>query len=184
MVYCQNCGKELDETKLNFCSNCGTPITVPQPNFESQPPIQSGFDIGSSYCNLPMKWFNFLIYFGLFVSAFANTVAGFQNIFTPQYFVGLKILNILYGLCAFGFAAFAIITRFALASYKRIGPELLYKFYALSFIINITYYLFASIIVGANYIFSSTAIASYIGTGLMLYFNRIYFTKRSSMFTN
>lgn len=93
-MFCQHCGKESEETN-RFCPYCGQPVqqsSIPNQNAPSQQPYSvsgqqnqqqygtGGYSPQSSYTynttpsapfsqQLSMKWYNFVIWFQLFVSA-------------------------------------------------------------------------------------------------------------------
>ena len=103
-----------------------------------------------------MKWYKFLIYFGLIVSPILNLVNAFNyitgNIYSSQtngevsaaiiyayYGLGLKVLDVLYGVLMIGFAVLALVLRNKLANYKSDSLKYIKIFYSLLAVIPFSY---------------------------------------------
>lgn len=206
MIICKNCGKQIDETKEFFCSNCGEFInsSMQQPNEQNytyQQPIHNEYQ---NYVNAqqpvhPMKWFKFLIYFSLFISALSFLVDGIEYItghiyeILPEHQVsgefiytlygnGLRILDVCYGIICVLLSVYIIVVRFALAGFKKHSPNMLLASYGIEMIMSILYASIAGIISGQEYV--TEIISCLIGSGLVIWLNYIYFNKRSYLFTN
>lgn len=211
MKYCENCGKELNDNQ-KFCDKCGTKVVsedgtvgvFDEPKESSSAFVQrnyeqvnsQSFETSKQSNQFQMKWFKFLIYFGLFAGAVVNLgMAGnymsgliyeqqIPNVTAEMVYAqfgGLKILDIIYGIILLGFAAFAIYTRFRLAKYKKDGPMCLYIMYGGSTVISILYLICASAVTGIN-MFTGQGLGSLILSGVMIAVNYTYFNKRKELF--
>ena len=143
-----------------------------------------------------MKWFKFLIYFGLFVGAIANAAFGVLYLtgfiydissgeegvheLVYAFFSNLKTVDVVFGVLFIALAVFGIYTRFRLAGYKKNGPACLIATYAASAIISFAYMLIVCIILGD---FSDSDFGSIVTSIAMIVLNYIYFKKRKSLFT-
>lgn len=145
--------------------------------------------------DMPMNWYKFLIFFALFFSAVMNIINGISTMAGAQYggafgasfvyavFPGMRVLDILFGICCFGVSALDIVTRMKLAAFKKDGPKFITFIYLVNMALTILYVLIASIVIksfagSANLIIN---IAVSIG---MIIANKIYFDKRAHMFVN
>ena len=141
-MYCQKCGKEINESDA-FCPECGAPkteSTEKQASPEQQTACTPASNIFAAQ-KFQMNWYKALIYAILFLSAIANLINSIKY-FTGiiygdqataksvyEQFAALKPLDILTGCVLLGIAVLAIVTRFALAKFKKSGPVLLYAVY-------------------------------------------------------
>ena len=164
MKYCPNCGSRIMDDAQKFCMGCGYDMTAVKPSTLGQPPMQPADGQGTyqtvppTYANstptagqiqpapLPMKWFNFLIYFALFFSAAVNALMSVVYLTGWHYeidggvsaeavydiFGGLWYCDVLIGVGSLAAAVFAVFTRFALSGYKTYGPKCLYALYIVS----------------------------------------------------
>jgi hypothetical protein len=94
---------------------------------------------------------------------------------------GMKVVDVLSGFCALGFAAWAILTRIALGKYSRFGPGMVCIFYLASAAFNLLYRLSATLVTGVN-LFDVSTIAGIVAGLVFAYLNHIYFKKRKAMF--
>ena len=176
-----------------------------QPGYGSQSPYYGGNPYpphGNLMDNpLGMKWFKFLIYFGLFFGAVANLVYGIShingaiwkistgNLVDAQdmyrvYGSGLKALDIFAGVGMLGCAVLQIVTRFSLAGFKKSGPTLVTACYAVGMVISAVYSIGVMAIasdsgieIGTSSMFAELAInLAVLGA------NITYFKKRSHLF--
>ena len=96
MKFCTQCGRQAEDDNQQFCPSCGALFTDNTQNTQpdgagngSMPPngmnnYNGTYRNNNQYYNgqppygqqLPMKWYNFLIYFGLFAGAVINVVTG------------------------------------------------------------------------------------------------------------
>ena len=144
-----------------------------------------------------MKWHKFLIYFGLWASAFVNTTNGY-NLLTgkvygsvekaavmyemyPSLGTGDKLVGVLYLLLAL----FAIYTRFELAGFKRDAPKKLLALYVGNLVVGAVY---VALLCGTTrkplsyYNFISEIISSIIGCVLAVTLNKKYYDRREALF--
>ena len=63
-MYCPNCGTQMPEGSA-FCTECGTSL----PQIQDVKPLRLTEVRQLEYGGMPMKWYNFNIYFRLWVSA-------------------------------------------------------------------------------------------------------------------
>lgn len=132
---------------------------------------------------LPMKWFNFLIYFALFASAFFCFITGISNFISGINYE--SFFTVIAGLINIGLAAFAILVRTRLAGFYKNGPSLLKLFYIADIAITVIN-LFISLITAATHGYSidfSSTILGLIASGIILALNETYFKKRKNLFT-
>lgn len=85
-MFCPNCGTQCpDDTK--FCPNCGSTVANNQPTENTQQNFgQPNYTQPNNYTQpqmynvqFEMKWFKFLIYFGLFAGAVLNCLSAIDN---------------------------------------------------------------------------------------------------------
>jgi len=187
MKKCISCGKSGFNDNLNECPECNGMLTEAQPEVnEWIIPTQ------------PMKWYKFLIYFLLFVSALVNFCEGIQMITGDAYMVQsggqitaeqvyafagekLKYLDVAYGIFLILLAVFTIYTRFLLARRMAKGPSCLYAMYAIAVVGGLIYAFVAANIMQATPEFANL-IGRVVGTGVAIKVNHIYFTKRRLYF--
>lgn len=147
---------------------------------------------------LSMRWYKFLINFGLFASMVLNFISAIMVFTGAQYdlepstlkllyafFPDLKTVDILYGLMLFGLMVFAFFTRMFLAGYKKNGPKMLYGLYIAAACVNLFYCIGVSAAVPADEVIGqavATTIGSIIGSAVMVIVNVIYFKKRANLF--
>ena len=140
-----------------------------------------------------MKWFKFLIYFALWAGAILNIIYALQAINGTMYkaqgidpakvyrkFPGLRDADNFYGIACLIFAVWQIITRYALAKYRKCGPIFLYIAYVLGILISVIYMVSITTIV--SNIDTSTCIAQIFINSIMLLINWIYFHRRKHLF--
>ncbi len=185
-MFCPNCGNNIDPS-VKFCPGCGTAIPSQDQPVESQiiSQIQSQMQSPAQPA-LPMKWFNFLIYFALWAGGIINIINGAKSLFSGSLFIELFIIDKAVALATIALGVFTIYTRFRLAKFYKNGPQLLTFVYAGSIIIT-----FASLIVtmavlgGFKGIFLSLfpSIFSIIFNCIMIGANNVYFQKRAHLFT-
>ena len=144
-----------------------------------------------------MKWYKYLIYFGLFTSAVVNIVYSFTYMFGGIYFIesnglisselvysyygiGLKVIDIIFGLCCLFFGVLAVVLRQKLANYKSDAlkwVKIYYSFYAGA------PFVYAILIAGiTGEVIAVDMITSMIKSLLFLFLNLKYFKKRAYLF--
>lgn len=169
---CTRCGTVLPEG-AHFCPNCGWG--------------------GPASEHLPMKWFKFIIYVQLFLSALGNLILGIGLLAGTAYgeYSGLvyavapalRAVDVVIGLALLALAAAAIVVRQRLARYRAGAPRLYLLLLAVSLGVSLVYLLAGSAVVG-ELLLSASTLASLAGSGVMLPVNRIYFRKREGLFAN
>lgn len=169
---CSRCGTVLPEG-ARFCPNCGWG--------------------GPASEHLPMKWFKFIIYVQLFLSALGNLILGIGLLAGTAYgeYSGLvytaypmmRGIDLLIGLATLALAAAAIVVRQKLARYRAGAPRLYLILQAVSLGVGLVYLLAGSAAVGMLLLNAST-LASLMGSGVMLLVNRVYFRRREALFVN
>ena len=183
--FCMECGAKMPEQETGGIRE---PIESPvQPSVPAQPAVQQALQEPG------MKWFKFLIYFLLWLSALVNLGGagtalvglGLQEELRVvyAYLPGLKTLNLVYGVLMIGFAAFTVYTRYRLARFCRNGPFCLCLSYGLNELLSIAYSAAAALIAQVSltelYRFSSL-----LASAAMLAVNIVYFRKRQDLFVN
>ena len=204
-MFCPNCGTQCpDDTK--FCPNCGSSVANNQPtenaqqNFGQPNYTQPNYTQPNNYTQpqmynvqLEMKWFKFLIYFGLFAGAVLNCLSAILQITGAVYeesaevvyifFPELKFFDIFYTILLLALAVLQIFTRFQLSGFKKNGPKLILIVYSAAAVISLLYGIVASVILH-EFLFNANMIISIIVPVVMVVLNKIYFDKRKDMFVN
>lgn len=205
-MFCPNCGTQCpDDTK--FCPNCGSPVANNQPTENTQQNFgQPNYTQPNNYTQpynyaqprmynvqLEMKWFKFLIYFGLFAGAVLNCLSAILQITGAVYegaaevvyifFPELKFFDIFYTILLLALAVLQIFTRFQLSGFKKNGPKLILIVYSAAAVISLLYGIVASVILH-EFLFNASMIISIIVPVVMVVLNKIYFDKRKDMFVN
>lgn len=205
MKYCTGCGNPIGDNAQKFCTKCGAVLQAESGGYEAA--VQNGVYVDSkasaakSLKNHPMKWFKFLIYFALFFGAFFEFIMGI-NYFTGSiysavsndmvsaemvygmYGTPLERWDVIYGLTLFGIAVFSIITRFALSGYKKNGPKFLYVLYIAGAVLGLIYNIGFMMIIGVYAKLILESFGSVIMTGIIVFANYKYFSKRRELFCN
>lgn len=210
-MFCPNCGTQCpDDTK--FCPSCGSSVANNQPtenaqqNFGQPNYTQPNYTQPNNYAQpynyaqprmynvqLEMKWFKFLIYFGLFAGAVLNCLSAILQITGAVYegsaevvyifFPELKFFDIFYTILLLALAILQIFTRFQLSGFKKNGPKLILIVYSAAAVISLLYGIVASVILH-EFLFNASMIISIIVPVVMVVLNKIYFDKRKDMFVN
>lgn len=228
-MFCQNCGSQIPDNAsfCTSCGAKLTapaaPVTAPpvapapQQTYAAAPVApapQQTYAAAPAYPNQqsyaaqqnnvaqnqpPMKWYKFLIYFGLWAGAVLNALTAISSFMGTQYgesvdqvyakFGGLRILDICHGVLLLVFAAFLIFVRFQLAGYKKNAPQLLLIAYAASFVIEIIYLILGFVVlsksdVSFSDVVGSSGIGSVISMVVVILTNKVYFDKRKHLFVN
>ncbi len=191
-MFCSNCGKQIDDN-AQFCSFCGATTQPNTQNTYTQPtPASLGVNTQFS-----MKWYKFLIYFGLFAGAVVNLINGFMIVTGSHYegysdlvyevFDGLQALDVIVGLALIALAAFGVYTRFRLSGFCSNGPQMLLYVYIGAAVINLIYIIGAFSILPEMVTESldvSTYVASTVISIVMVFANKKYFDIRKELFVN
>lgn len=182
-MFCMKCGADLGANPPAFCPQCGAA--------QSSTPAQT---------ELSMKWFKFVIYVQLFVTALAsvaNTVMYLSGSFAStlastdgsvpaaivySYLPGLWPLVVVLAVLSAGTAVWAIVVRQWLAHYQWRGVQGLYILYVLAIASNLISMLGLGVVIH-NFAFSLTStIPALITQVVLLVLNRVYFNKRQHLF--
>ena len=186
-MVCPNCGKEVAEG-TKYCPGCWAELTE-QPVVHPEVVVQE---------QPKMKWFKFLIYFGLFAGAVMNALSGIGLLTGAAYgeyadavyetFQGLMPLDMLVGVILLALAAFEVVVRFRLAKYCKNGPKLLIILYVVILAVNLVYAVSASAILstvpGTETLDIASQVSSTCTSVAMIVANTVYFKKRSHLFVN
>lgn len=168
-MFCPNCGKQIPDQSV-FCPSCGTRVqaaapqqpgapqaSMPQQPDAPQPPAPTGMQ-PTPYQQpvpyvaqpaLPMKWYKFVIWVQLFLSALVSAGSAFLLLTGAQYggdsdlaysmIGGLRVVDIIFALAQIGIAVFAIYVRQQLAGFKKGAPELYLRFIIIANVVSISY---------------------------------------------
>lgn len=144
---------------------------------------------------LPMKWFEFVIYIQLFANAAFNllNVLNFFGgvVYTKQglkaeevysMYPQLSAMDKLFGVMCLALAVLAIVVRQRLAKYKKDGPNMYLIFIIVQiFVIGIYNVGLYMIVQDGNF---APVIGQIVGLGILFVANKVYFDKRRSLFVN
>ena len=141
---------------------------------------------------MPMKWYKFIIYFQLFVSAMSYLFSGVTYLMGLQYggmanlaytFWGsdLKILDMIMAILSFGTMVFMLYTRHCLTMYKQGAPKK-YLFCLVLALVNAGVYLFGTYFVTGKFVLVMEDVMMLIEAGIMIALNYVYFKKREHLF--
>lgn len=140
-----------------------------------------------------MKWFKFIIYVQLILSALgywaeflfylSGAYYGEDAELVYEVFPGMEPLDMGMALLCLALGIFAIVVRFQLAKFKRTGPMLLHIFLAVGIGIALAYQVAAIIITHQNLVTVGT-VCTTIALVVMLVCNFIYFGRRKDLFVN
>lgn len=141
---------------------------------------------------MPMKWYKFIIYFQLFVSAMSYLFMGVtyfsflrsKNVFNLYYLLWeskMKMLDTVMGVLSFATMAFMLYTRHCLTMYKKGAPKKYLFCLALAIINAVVYTLGIWIVTGA-FSMATEDIMMLVEAGVLLALNYVYFKKREHLF--
>ncbi|MDO5402893.1 MAG: zinc ribbon domain-containing protein, partial [Eubacteriales bacterium] len=104
-MFCSNCGAQLEPNQL-FCSSCGQPVKQPENQSMGQQPGMYENPIMEP--DLPMKWYKFisyvqlplsaLLYLGLGIQVMTGAHYGESSRLVYAFFSSLKTIDIIFGL--------------------------------------------------------------------------------------
>lgn len=192
----------------NYGNQYGQPNYNGQPNYGGQnynqpynQPIYTNPSTVSSN-GLGMKWYKFIIYVQLFLSALSGLVNGIKYITGSVYgdaseretiygfFPSMKTVSTITGILMLAAAVVAIIARQKLAGFKHDGPMFYYITCGISIGASLIYCIAAyselskySWLVDTSSYLAGSIIGILISVGLLIA-NIIYFGHRKDMFTN
>ncbi len=232
MKYCRKCGTTADDSQ-NFCGKCGTEFLkeehISSNCFDSDVEkllVKNDEKInkanGLSHSNnhlrncdiiapnianqLPMKWYKFLIYFGLFFGSVISILNGISYItgtiyhksgietevlydtIQTAYGVNLKIIDVLFGICMVAAGIYMLVVRNKLAKFKSDAPRSLLIMYTVNIVLPIAYSVLALFVLGEEMIplrdFFVELIRNLIVLAVVLFVNEKYFDRRTDLFIN
>jgi len=193
-MYCKRCGKQFSDT-ARFCPACGTEASGS--NERGNPTLYTPSSTPTSEEQPQgMKWFKFVIYVQLFLSALLSLGTAIMYATGYQYTSAQSSPDLIYGIFpelhtvdasfAVVYVALAIIAiavRFRLSGYKRNAWKGYLAYLAAGVIAVIAYIIAASTIVGES-MFDMSMTSSLAANIVLIIVNFIYFNKRDHLFVN
>ena len=206
-MFCSSCGTQLEEGTL-FCPNCGNPVAQANDTAQTQAEASAAqasapvnpapqFDGSTQYYTpqpvLGLKWANFLGYFALWAGAVLNLASGIQFVtgliyngdasFIYDYFPGLQVLNILYGVCLLGTVALNVFAALSIIKCKKQTGLLVCLVYSAQVVLSLVYVVAGSIIL-SSFAGDATTIIQIVVSIVMIFVNRTYFNNRRDVYVN
>ena len=206
-MFCSSCGTQLEEGTL-FCPNCGNPVAQANDTAQTQAEASAAqasapvnpatqFDGSTQYYTpqpvLGLKWANFLGYFALWAGALVNLGSGIALItgliygedadLVYSFFTGLKVLDVLYGICLLATVALGVVTALSIIKRKKQAGTLVCLMYGVQSVLSIIYIIGASIIL-STFAGDATTITQIVVSIVMIFVNRTYFNNRRDVFVN
>lgn len=163
-MYCTKCDTPNSDNAV-YCKTCGAKL--PAPADTEYKPVEN-----PRVPSYPMKWFSFLIYFQLFVSAAVNVIDGILNLAGIKSNLGL--LRIPMGIFSIAMGLYAAFVRFSLAGYRRRGPV---YFKVFLFLVTLSQTMLSLLTGGIP-----GGLAALITNGIYMALNFTYFNKRQDLF--
>ena len=210
-MFCPSCGSQVpDESK--FCPSCGAsfnspaaaaqPAATPQPTEApvpgtspvSAPPVPSAAPAGAAAPQ--MKWYKFIIWVQLFLSALSLVGTGLMLLTGAHYgdakglvylvYGGLQAVDIIFAIVFVALAVCCIIVRMNLAKFKKGAPTQYLTLLGANIAAQLVYALALAAITQVNVFqaMDSSAIVQIISSIVMIILSKIYFDKREHLFTN
>lgn len=140
-----------------------------------------------------MKWYKFIIYVQLFLSALLSVGSAASYITGAQYqgnadavyatFSGMKTLDMFMGIANIVIAVFSIVVRQKLANFKKEGPSWYLILFGASAAVTLIYLIVGTNITGINLI-DSSSVTSIVMSAVLIAINKSYFDKRKELFVN
>ena len=147
-----------------------------------------------------MKWFNFIIWIQLFLTALLGLINGIRLISGGVYgknasavyntFGGLKVLDVIVGILFLLIAVAAVFVRFQLAGFKMNAPRLYLILLITIVSVTLVYYVIAGIILTKDSrlsfsdILEPSTVVSMATSLVLVFVNMVYFEKRKHLFIN
>ena len=173
---CPKCRASCNDDQ-EYCAECGAVLPSLQ---DYRPPVTNNYTGTNTNTNdapaeeMPMKWYKFVIYVQLFLSAALNGINGLQVFFEGIDYGSTE--RMLYGLCTLGLAIWALVIRSGLKNFKANAPKQYYVFLFGGIILNLLF--------GYGIYNTANFIGSIIGVGIVVACNVVYFNKRKHLFVN
>lgn len=160
------------------------------------------------YKGHPMKWYRFLVCFGVWAAAVLNLVSGFlyltggivdmvgaeKGVTAAEYYkayVGLERMDHFMGYISIAAAVLFLVAGIMLLKLKKLGPTLFVAALALMLGANIAYVIFAGKIItdyakahNVEVPSMASSWSSIAVSAVVLILNLIYFNKRKDVFVN
>ena len=197
MAYCVKCGKSMPDN-ATFCPSCGArrmaeePVVVPDSSSYTMPQANTGYTAPQVH---PMKYYKFVIWVQLFLSAVVGvsqgillltgriyeTVSDVSAKLLYAFYPGMHTVNILFGLIYIALAVAAIYVRQQLAHFKTKAPDLYYIYLIAQMAATFLYGVLQNLIIASGL---GSAVPNLIVMIILLVLCRIYFEKRRALFCN
>lgn len=202
--FCPYCGQPVQQTAMPEQNGAAQQFYSASGEQNQQQYGTGGYSPQSSYTynatpaapfsqQLPMKWYHFVIWFQLFASALASVYSAFMY-FTGAHYGegnaelvylfygnGLRILDIVMGICSVICIAWAIYARQQLRHYKRQAPTVYITYLGFNAVIVIVYLVFV-LAITQEFLLDVKNVTNLVTSIVMIVLNRVYFQKRSSLF--
>ena len=207
-MFCPSCGSQVpDESK--FCPSCGAsfnsaaqsaatpqPTEAPVPGAAPvpAPPVPGAAPAGAAAPE--MKWYKFIIWVQLFLSALSLVGTGIMLLTGTHYgdakalvymvYGGLQAADIIFAIVFIALAVCCIIVRMNLAKFKKGAPTQYLILLGANIAAQLVYALALAAITQINVFqaMDSSTVAQIITSVVMIALSKIYFDKREHLFTN
>lgn len=208
-MFCPSCGSQVpDESK--FCPSCGAsfnsaaaqsaatpqPTEAPVPGAAPvpAPPVPGTAPSGAAAPE--MKWYKFIIWVQLFLSALSLVGTGIMLLTGTHYgdakalvymvYGGLQAADIIFAIVFIALAVCCIIVRMNLAKFKKGAPTQYLILLGANIAAQLVYALALAAITQINVFqaMDSSAVVQIITSVVMIILSKIYFDKREHLFTN
>lgn len=171
------------------------PAVVPDSSSYTMPQANTGYTAPQVH---PMKYYKFVIWVQLFLSAVVGvsqgillltgriyeTVSDASAELIYAFYPGMHAVNILFGLIYIALAAAAIYVRQQLAHFKTKAPDLYYIYLIAQMAATFLYAVLQDLIIAGGPSGLGSAVPNLIVTIILLVLCRIYFEKRRALFCN
>ena len=198
-MVCPNCGKQLpDDAK--FCSECGASVSTAEPVAGPPDPGEETSIEPVAQAAPPMRWFKFVIWVQLFLSALSYAITGVMMITGSFYVVGgmnfadevygtldgLKAVDVVFGVAFVAIAVFALYVRQRLAGFRKGAPKLYLTLLGVGIAAQFLYAFAVSLVLRTEIadVISTSGLAQIIVSLLLVILNKYYFARRERLFTN
>ncbi len=223
-MFCPNCGSQIpDESRL--CPSCGATIGAPEPEPEpvpgpeptpeeparpstGMPPVPGAEPEPSPVHPVPagaaeapgMKWFKFIIWVQLFLSALMLAASSIMLFTGARYmteygsardlvylfFPGLQAVDVLFAVAFLALAIWCIVVRMGLAKFKKGAPTQYLVLLGVNIAAQILFAVATSAVtnVGIFDVMDPSSLSQVVVSVVMIFVNKVYFDKRAYMFTN
>ncbi|MGM9594255.1 MAG: hypothetical protein ACI3U8_07860 [Candidatus Onthomonas sp.] len=144
----------------------------------------------------PGKWFKFIIYFQLFLSALMGLFSGIGLLtgstyeaqgldveWVYDYFPGLRAVDLIMSVGLIALAVLSIVVRQKLAHYRQGAPKQYLLLLGGNMVLSIFYIIAASAVLGGLVMDAST-VTQLVVSAVMIGVNKVYFDKRAELFAS